>query len=123
MLYNDNFLSPVEGLDRNRTVSGLVPSMNVGGPTKVWHVPLVAMKLKDSYLPAGGMNPAPRYGHMDMGDLRDAVDYLTSWKKAIMMSREEKERQAQKWLKGMYGENSEFMYDFDLLIVYLYKFK
>jgi len=85
MLYNDNFLSPVEGLDRNRTVSGLVPSMNVGGPTEVWHVPLVAMKLKDSYLPAGGMNPAPRYGHMDMGDLRDAVDYLTSWKKEIMM--------------------------------------
>ena len=71
--------SQLDGSEKNLAVCKVVPGMDDGGP--VWRGAVVAMKETNSWY--GTMpNPSPGYGHMDMGDLREVVDYMTTWKRA-----------------------------------------
>jgi len=54
----------------------------VGATTgHVWCGPLIALRLKNSYLDSKRLfaNSNPGFGHMDMGGLREVVDYLTRY--------------------------------------------
>ena len=77
--FNDDFL--VDGSEKNLAVCKVVPGMDDGGA--VWRAPLVALKQTKSWHDNQRLSPnsSPGYGHMDMGDLREVVDYLTSWKR------------------------------------------
>ena len=79
---NDNFL--IDGSPKNLAVCKVVPEMNNGGA--VWGSPLVAMKRTNSWYDEGRLfsQSNPGVGHMDMGDLREVVDYLTTWKRIQM---------------------------------------
>jgi len=74
---NDSFL--LDGSPKNLAVCKVVPEMDDGGA--VWGSALVAMKQTNSWYDENRSLPRsdPAYGHMDMGDLREVVDYLTSW--------------------------------------------
>ena len=76
--FRDMFLT--DGSKPNKSIRDLVPEMSTGG--QVWRGPLIALKEVNSYYDNNHMfpNSAPGYGHMDMGDFRDVVDYLTTWK-------------------------------------------
>jgi len=78
---NDDFLS--DGSEKNLAVCKVVQGMDDGGA--VWRAPLVALKERKSWLDnqRSWANPTPGYGHMDMGDLREVVDYLTNWKRVM----------------------------------------
>ena len=81
LFLNDEFL--LDGSKKNLAVCKVVPGMDDGGA--VWRGALVAMKGTNSWYDSSRTipNPAPGYGHMDMGDLREVVDYLTNWKRVI----------------------------------------
>ena len=76
---NDNFLT--DGSEKNFAVCKVVQGMDDGG--SVWRAPLLALKETRSWVDNQRLwaNPTPKYGHMDMGDLREVVDYLTNWKR------------------------------------------
>jgi len=78
--HNDTFL--LDGSEKNLAVCRVVSGMDDGGT--VWRAPLVALKHTRSYHDESRtfINSSSGYGHMDMGDLREVVDYLTSWKKS-----------------------------------------
>jgi len=80
--YNEMFL--LDGSEKNLAVCRAVPGMDDGGA--VWRAPLVALKNTRTYHDESRTfpNSSPGYGHMDMGDLREVVDYLTNWKRATM---------------------------------------
>ncbi|KAF9526556.1 hypothetical protein CPB83DRAFT_857730 [Crepidotus variabilis] len=78
----DDFL--LDGTSKkNLAVCKVVPIMNNGGT--VWRGPLVALKHERSWHneERSWPNACPGYGHMDMGDFREVVDYLTNWKRGI----------------------------------------
>ena len=77
--FNDDFLS--DGSEKNLAVCRVVEGMDDGGA--VWRASLVALKETRSWVDNQRLvsNPTPGYGHMDMGDLREVVDYLTNWKR------------------------------------------
>ena len=77
--FNDTFL--FDGSEKNLAVCKVVEGMDDGGA--VWRAPLLALKETRSWVDNQRLwaNPTPKYGHMDMGDLREVVDYLTSWKR------------------------------------------
>lgn len=77
--FNDDFL--VDGSEKNLAVCKVVQGMDDGGA--VWRAPLVALKQANSWHDKQRLSPnsSPGYGHMDMGDFREVVDYLTSWKR------------------------------------------
>ena len=79
LYFNDDFLQ--DGSKKNLAVCKVVPGMDDGGA--VWRGALVAMKNTDSWQDSNMSMPnsTPGYGHMDMGDLREVVDYLTNWKR------------------------------------------
>ena len=79
--FNDVFLS--DGSEKNLAVCKVVQGMDDGGA--VWRAPLVALKETKSWVDNQRLlpNPTPGYGHMDMGDLREVVDYLTNWKRMM----------------------------------------
>ena len=89
---NDEFL--LDGSKKNLAVCKVVPGMDDGGA--VWRGALVAMKETNSWYDdkRSFPNSSPGYGHMDMGDLREVVDYLTNWKRA---AREDEARQRCLW--------------------------
>ena len=68
-------------LDGSEVVQGMVD----GGV--VWQAPLVALKKTRSWVDSKRLglfpNPTPGYGHMDMGDFREVVDYLKNWKREV----------------------------------------
>jgi hypothetical protein len=74
---NDSFL--LDGSPKNLAVCKVVPEMDDGGA--VWRSALVAMKHTNSWYDENRLYPRsdPAYGHMDMGDLREVIDYLTNW--------------------------------------------
>lgn len=78
---NDSFL--IDGSPKNLAVCKVVPEMDDGGG--VWRSALVAMKCTNSWYDENRMfcQSNPGIGHMDMGDLREVVDYLTNWKRAL----------------------------------------
>ena len=78
LCFNDFFLS--DGSEKNLAVCNIVQGMDDGGA--VWRAPLVALKQTESWVDNQRSCPnlTPGYGHMDMGDLREVVDYLTRWK-------------------------------------------
>jgi hypothetical protein len=80
--FNDDF--SLDGSEKNLAVCKVVQGMDDGGA--VWRAPLVALKQTKSWVgnQRSRMNETPGYGHMDMGDLREVVDYLTSWKRATV---------------------------------------
>ncbi|KIJ96852.1 hypothetical protein K443DRAFT_681999 [Laccaria amethystina LaAM-08-1] len=82
LCFNDDF--SVDGSEKNLAVCKVVQGMDDGGA--VWRAPLRALKQTKSWVgnQRSRMNETPGYGHMDMGDLREVVDYLTSWKRATM---------------------------------------
>jgi hypothetical protein len=54
----------------------------VGATTgDVWCGPLIALRQKNTYLDSKRLfvNPNAGFGHMDMGGLREVVDYLTTY--------------------------------------------
>jgi hypothetical protein len=67
--FRDSFL--VDGSTPNRAVAAVAPS--AGG--NVWCGPLIALKWEG---PAQLPNDPP-YTHIEMGDLREVVDYLTTY--------------------------------------------
>jgi len=74
------------GSEKNLAVCKVVQGMD-DGPGVVWRGPLVALKETKSWLnnnQRSVMNESPGYGHMDMGDLREVVDYLTNWKRSTV---------------------------------------
>ena len=71
--FNDDFL--LDGSEKNLAVCKVVPGMDDGG--RVWRDTLVEMKNAEGSRMRS--NPAMGHGHMDMRDLREVVDYLTSW--------------------------------------------
>ena len=79
--FNGEFL--LDGSEKNLAVCKVVPGMDDGGA--VWRAPLVALKETKSWLDnqRSWPNTTPGYGHMDMGDFREVVDYLTSWKRSV----------------------------------------
>ena len=83
LLLNDDAL--LDGSEKNLAVCKVVPGMDDGGA--VWRAPLVALKETNSWLNTkqrSSVNPTNGYGHMDMGDFREVVDYLTDWKLATV---------------------------------------
>ena len=72
----------LDGSEKNLAVCKVVPGMDDGGA--VWRAPLVALKETKSWHDDQRLwsNSTPGCGHMDMGDLREVVDYLTTWKRA-----------------------------------------
>ena len=79
---NDNFLT--DGSEKNLAVCKVVQGMDDGG--SVWRAPLLALKETDSWFDdqRSRSNSTPGYGHMDMGDFREVVDYLTTWKQGTV---------------------------------------
>jgi len=79
--FKDDFL--LGSSEKNLAVCKVVQGMDDGGA--VWRAPLVALKETKSWIDnqRSWPNPTPGYGHMDMGDLREVVDYLTNWKRAV----------------------------------------
>ncbi|EDR12982.1 uncharacterized protein LACBIDRAFT_312084 [Laccaria bicolor S238N-H82] len=81
--YNDDAM--LDGSEKNLAVCKVVPGMDDGGA--VWRAPLVALKQTNSWLNSeqrSRVNETPGYGHLDMGDFREVVDYLTGWKRATV---------------------------------------
>jgi hypothetical protein len=78
--FKADFLLDGHGSEKNLAVCKVVQGMDDG--RYVWRGPLVALKETNSWLDNQRLwpNTTPGYGHMDMGDLREVVDYLTSWK-------------------------------------------
>jgi len=78
---NDSFL--FDGSEKNLAVCKVVQGMDDGGV--VWRGALVALKQTRSWVDHQRAlpNPTPGYGHMDMGDLREVVDYLKNWKREV----------------------------------------
>ena len=73
----------LDSSEMNLAVYKVVEGMDDGGA--VWRGPLVAMKETRSWVDRQRwlLNPTPRYGHMNMRDLRVVVDFLTTWKPAM----------------------------------------
>ena len=78
LYFNGDFM--LDGSEKNLAVCNIVQGMDDGGA--VWRAPLVALKQTESWVDNQRSCPnlTPGYGHMDMGDLREVVDYLTRWK-------------------------------------------
>jgi len=76
--FNDTFL--MDSSEKNLAVCKVVQAMDDGGA--VWRTPLVALKKTRS---SQGIfwDSTPGYRHMDMGDFREVVDYLTNWKREM----------------------------------------
>ena len=76
---NDFFM--LDGSEKNLAVCKVVEGMDDGGA--VWRGSLVALKETRSGADCRTLlrNPRHGYGHMDMRDLREVVDYLTNWKR------------------------------------------
>jgi hypothetical protein len=72
--FREDFLH--DGSRPNKAVAA-----TVGAMTPVWCGPLIALRQKNTYLDSKRifLNPSPGYGHMDMGCLREVVDYLTTY--------------------------------------------
>ncbi|KAF9526555.1 hypothetical protein CPB83DRAFT_857729 [Crepidotus variabilis] len=97
--FNDNFL--LDGSPKNLAVCKVVEGMDNGGA--VWRGALVALKQTNTWLNKERTlgNESPGFGHMDLGDFREVVDYLTNWKRNADTDPETRQRQSQKAFEAM----------------------